>query len=117
MIVTRNGYGVLCFPYCFHLNLINSNTYSSDNNDKFFLFFIFAGIRKAQQKFLCPELDKRVNKSCFLVARRVLRQTTVEKIDEGNQFNNQTFFSVFNDRIKYKLSKNITVVALAFINL
>ncbi|CAH3170301.1 unnamed protein product, partial [Porites lobata] len=37
------------------------------------------GIRKAQQNFLCPELDKRVNKSCFLVARRVLRQTTVEK--------------------------------------
>ncbi|CAH3019450.1 unnamed protein product, partial [Porites evermanni] len=40
------------------------------------------GIKKAQQKFLCPELDKRVNKSCFLVARKVLRQTTLEKIDE-----------------------------------
>ena len=80
-------------------------------------FFSFLQVLKAQQKFLCPELDKSVNKSCFLVARRILRQTTVEKIDEGNQFNNQTFFSVFNDRIKYKLSKNITVVALAFINL
>ena len=81
-------------------------------------FFSFLQVLKRHNKNFCaPNWTKVSIKVVFLVARRVLRQTTVEKIDEGNQFNNQTFFSVFNDRIKYKLSKNITVVALAFINL
>ena len=51
------------------------------------------------------KLWKKVNKSCFSVARKFLRQTTLDKIDEGNHFNNETFFSVVNDRIKYKRSK------------
>ena len=88
------------FPWLVPSTLDNSNTYCNDNNDSFFLFIISAGIKKSQQNFFCPELEKRVNKSCFLVARKFLRQTTLDKIDEGTT-------KIFLHRIKEKSEQKL----------